>query len=90
VGNLLHLSGIQLRNQLLDPMFPLQVVGGKQLGGQIPEMLAGVPNVHDLNGTHRVLVRNVPDPLGAVAEHHCYFGAASTALPCFGIDVATE
>jgi hypothetical protein len=49
-----------------------------------------VSNIYDLNVPHKVLVRDIPDPLGTVAQHDFLLGAALTALPSFGVDPATE
>ncbi len=47
----------------------MDVVAGVEESRQIPEVLAGMIPIDDLNGAGKILVGKVPDPLGAVSYH---------------------
>ena len=62
----------------------------EELGGNLPDVLARMINVNDLNGTGEMLVGNVPDPERAVRQHHFDCCLAPASLPGFGIDAWTK
>src|SRR6266851_2143058 len=53
-------------------------------------MLASVPDVDDLDRASKMLVGDIPDPLGAVAQHHFLFGPIPSPFEGFGIESAAE
>src|SRR5579859_296014 len=53
-------------------------------------MLASVPDVDDLDCTGKMLVGDIPDPLGAITQHHLLFSAIPTPFEGFGIKAATK
>jgi hypothetical protein len=62
------------------------LVIGKQLGGELPEMLAGMVEIDDLDGAREVLVGQIPDPNGAVGNDCFLVGPAPAAPPGFGVE----
>ena len=69
----------------LHPSPLLLLIIGMQLASQLPEMLAGVIQIDDLNGARKMLLRQVPDPLGAIADDDLVLRVAPTALPGFDV-----
>jgi len=61
-----------------------------QRARQVPQVLAGVKDIDDLNGAREVLIGKVPDPFGPIADHDFGFGTAPTALPGFRIEVLAK
>jgi hypothetical protein len=61
-----------------------------QKSRQIPEVLAGVTQIDDLNRAREVLVCDVPDPLGPVADDHFLLGAAPASIPCLQEHTSAE
>src|SRR5450631_1070804 len=53
-------------------------------------MLPGMIKIHDLNGAGKVLVGQIPDPDGSVAEDHFEFGPLPSSAPSFAIDAVAE
>jgi hypothetical protein len=49
-----------------------------------------VPDVNDLDGAGKVLVGDIPDPFGAIAQHHPLFGPFPAAFPSFGVQAASK
>lgn len=43
-----------------------------------------------LNGPDKMLVGDVPDPLGAIAEHNFLLSPAPAALPGFGVEAVAK
>ena len=50
------------------PSFLAQWVIGEQVARQIPEVLARVKQINNLNRAGKVLIGEIPDPVGAVAD----------------------
>jgi len=48
-------------------------------------MLPGMIKIHDLNRAGKVLLSDIPDPLGSVADNHFLGSTAPAALPGFGV-----
>jgi hypothetical protein len=61
-----------------------------QFARQIPEVLASVKKVDDLNGSGEVLVGDIPDPFGPVSEDYLGFGAFPAAIPGFEVTPGAE
>lgn len=53
-----------------DPSFAGLVVIGKQLDREFPQMLAGVINIHHLDGVREVLTGQVSDPNGSITDYN--------------------
>lgn len=58
---------------------------GCERGGEIVQVLAGVVDVHDRGGFGRDRGGPVPDPGGAVAEHHQLADVIGAAAASFGV-----
>ena len=71
------------------PAFGLLVVGVK-FAAEIPEVLARVIEIYDLNGAGELFLADVPDPVGAVAHDHLDLRPPPAALMGFGVDPAGE
>lgn len=52
----------------------------------VPEMLTGMEEIDDLNGTGEVLVSIVPYPFGSVSNDDLLLGAIPAAVPGFEVD----
>src|SRR4029077_14298079 len=52
--------------------------------------LASVIEIDDLGGFRKMQIRLIPDPLGAVSQHHFFLRSRPTSLPGFGIQPAAE
>ena len=74
----------------LDPGFLLHFVIGMQLARQIPEVLASVIQIDDLNRAGKVLLGEIPDPFGPIAHDDLLFRAAPAALPGFQVDALAK
>ena len=72
------------------PAFLLGLLVRIQLARQFPEVLAGVIEIDDLNRAGEVLIGNIPDPFGSIADDDLLFGAAPTALPGFQIEALAK
>src|SRR6185436_3559890 len=66
------------------------IIGGKELGRYIPEVLASMPDVNNLDRASKVLVGNVPDPLGPIAQHNFLLGPIPAALPSFDVETTAK
>src|ERR1017187_7176229 len=66
--------------------FRFGFVQGEQLAGQIPQVLASVKEIDNLNCAGEVLRGDVPDPFGSVADRHFLSRPAPAAIP--GLDRA--
>src|ERR1700730_18508943 len=53
-------------------------------------MLPGMIKIDDLNGAGKVLVGQIPDPHGAVADDHFELGPLPSSAPDFAIDAEAE
>ncbi len=70
-----------------DPGFLARQVVGVQFAREFPEMLAGVIEIDDLQGAGKVLIGQVPDPFGAVADDDLLLPRGSSrGFPGFQID----
>src|SRR5713226_2330730 len=58
--------------------------------GHLPEMLAGVELVVDLEDVVKMQIGEVPDPLGPVAHDYFLSGSVPTAILGFGIEALAE
>src|ERR1035438_3581417 len=72
------------------PAFLLGLLVGIEFAGQVPEMLAGVIKIDNLNGPGEVLIGDIPDPFGSIADDDLLYGTAPAALPGFQIDALAE
>src|ERR1035438_2623843 len=86
----LNLAALQAIETAGDPLSETLAVIRKQLGRQVPQMLASMIEVDDLNGAWKVLIGEIPDPDRAVADHHLLLGPAPATPPGFGIESETE
>ena len=68
-----------------DPGVAVLGVVGMQEPRQVPQVLAGVEEIDDLEGTGKVLLGEVPDPFGTVADDDLLLGAAPATVP--GLEV---
>jgi hypothetical protein len=85
-NQLFDFAAIQQLLVHLHPGFLFCLIIRVQLAGYLPEMLAGVVEIDDVNGAWKVQFSNIPDPLGAVADDHLQQRAAPPASGSFGID----
>src|SRR5438874_11287810 len=53
-------------------------------------MLAGVPDIDNLDGTGKMLVGDIPDPLGAVAQHNLFLGPIPSSFEGFEIEASAK
>src|ERR1035438_3423560 len=53
-------------------------------------MLPGMIKIHDLDGAGKVLLSQIPDPNGSVADDHFEFGPLPSSAPGFAIDAVAE
>jgi hypothetical protein len=53
-------------------------------------MLASVPDIDDLDRACKMLVGDIPDPLGAVAEHDFLFGPIPSPFEGFHIEPSAK
>ena len=53
-------------------------------------MLTSVIQIDDLNRAGEILLGDVPDPFGAVADDNLLFGAAPAALPDLDVESFSE
>src|SRR6266498_4047305 len=53
-------------------------------------MLPGMIKVHDLDGAGKVLIGQIPDPNGSVADDHFELGPLPSSAPSFAIDAVAE
>jgi hypothetical protein len=74
----------------LDPDFLLHFVIGIQFAGQLPEALASVVQIDDLNGAWKVGLTQIPDPFGSVAHDDFLLRPAPAAIPGLQVDALTE
>ena len=80
-------SQSSLRDQ---PTLLRRRIGGMELARQVPEMLAGMIEIDDLDRAGKVLIGDVPDPVGAIADDDFGWGAVPSAVPGLGIDPKAE
>jgi hypothetical protein len=60
----------------LHPSLLLPCVVGVQLARQLPQVLAGVIKIDNLNRRREMQIGKIADPLGAVADHDLLYCAA--------------
>src|SRR5262245_7566833 len=72
------------------PSFLLDFRLGIELARNLPQMLACVVQINDLDRVREVFGDQVPDPLRTIADHHLLFCTAPTALRSFAIDPFAE
>ena len=73
-----------------DPGVAALGVGGIEQASHIPEMLAGMQQINDLNRAGEVLLGDVPDPLGTIADDDLFLGATPAAFPGLQIEALAE
>src|SRR5512138_1901667 len=73
-----------------DPAVPTFGVDGKQQACQLPQVLACMEQIDDLNGSGKMLSGEVPDPSGAVANNDLLVGAAPAAFPRLDVESPAE
>ena len=74
----------------LHPGFLVRFIVGIQPARQLPEVLARVIEIDDLNRAGKMLVGQIPDPFGSVAHDDFLFRAAPAAVPGFQIDALAK
>ena len=72
------------------PGFLAGFVIGMQLANQIPQVLAGVKEIDNLHRAGKMLLGQVPDPLGPVGYDNYFLSAAPAAIPGFHIEPLTK
>ena len=73
-----------------EPALLAERVIGTKRSSQFPEVLAGVEEVYNLEGSWEMLIGDIPDPAGPVADDHFGLCARPSLLPSFGIDAKAE
>src|ERR1017187_5390558 len=68
------------------PGFLLYFVVGIQLARHIPQVLASMIQIDDLNCARKMLGDEVPDPFGAIADSDFLFRPLPPAVPGFPVD----
>src|SRR5271169_4287310 len=65
-------------------------IGGLQLATQFPHMLAGMPQIDNLNGSWKMLLGNGPVVMLAVGQNHPMDGATPASTIGFGVERPAE
>src|SRR5215469_9645069 len=73
-----------------DPLVSPFCVVGKEQTRQLPQVLTGVEEVDDLNGSREVILGDVPDPFCAIADDDLLFGARPATFPGFDVKAPAE
>ncbi len=73
-----------------DPGFLVRQVVGVQLTRQIPQVLASVIQIDDLNGARKMYVGVVPDPFGSITDDRFLRRPAPATVPGFQIDALAK
>src|SRR5580658_4082457 len=96
------IDGTELAYQIFDLPFIQQVLVNHyptplfgflvrvQFASQVPQVLARVKEIDDLNRAREVLIGKVPDPFGSIADHDRLFGAAQTAPPDLRVELPAK
>ena len=74
----------------LHPSFLLDFLVGIQLARHLPQMLASMVEVDNLNRVREVFGDQSPDPYGSIADYHLLFRAAPTTFYRFQIDALAK
>ena len=90
LDELLDLSSIQLFLQSRCPARALALIGWKDLAGKFPQMLPRMIEVHDLNGTWKMLVGDIPPAWRTVIQNDSFAGVTLTPIPGFPIKTPSE
>src|SRR5580704_150998 len=53
-------------------------------------MLAGMPDIDDLDRASKMLIGDIPNPFGAVAQHHFLFCPIPASFEGFGVEPTAE
>ena len=69
-----------------DPGFLIPFVIGIQPASQLPQMLARMIEIDNLNRAWKVLLGKIPDPFGPITHDNLLFRSTPAALPGFHID----
>ena len=69
----------------IDPILLLTLVMRVQVASQVPEVLAGVIEIENLNCAGEVLVGDIPDPYGAIADNDFLDRTVPASVPGFQI-----
>src|SRR6266853_1486075 len=88
VYQLLDLALIEFVLLAQNPAFLFHLLVRVQRACQSPEMLPGMIEIHDLDGPGEVLLCDVPNPVGPVAENDLGLRPAPATLPGLYIDAA--
>jgi hypothetical protein len=80
---LFDLTCIESRLLAHYPAFLPDLIIGVEFASQIPQVLARMIEIDDLNGTGKVLVGDVPDPFGSIAHHDFLLRPTPALLPGF-------
>jgi hypothetical protein len=65
-------------------------VNGKQFGGKLREMLAGVVEIDDLDRAGEMLISEIPDPDRTITDQYFLLGLAPSTPPSLGVDPEAE
>src|SRR5713101_4575956 len=73
-------------NWRISRRFCSSLIGGIQFASQVPEMLAGMIEIDDLNRTWKVLIGNIPDPVRAITHDNSDAGPVPASIVGLGIN----
>ena len=85
-NQLLDLPLIEFGLVTHDPLFLTSIVARIQQTSQIPEMLASMEEIDNLNGAGKMQIGEIPNPFGSIADDDFLFGAAPATITGFPID----
>jgi hypothetical protein len=86
----LDVAGVQFDDAEIGPGLGLGCAGAVEDLGEFAEVFASVVEIDDLDGAREVLVGEIPDPQGAVAEDDGLLGAPAAATDGLGEDATCE
>jgi len=73
-----------------DPLSLKGILPGIEEADNLPEMLAGVKQINDLDSTRKMHIGKIPNPWGSVGHDDFLDGSTPTAILGFGIEAFAE
>jgi hypothetical protein len=81
---------VELVLKLCSPPLLPALIGGEQLAGENPEVLAGMVDINDLNHARKLAIGDVPDPYSSIAEDDPEPCMVTAFLQGFGAQSSAE
>src|SRR5207245_8991361 len=85
VNHAIHLTVVQFVRLGHHPAPLAGSIVRAEFGREYPQVLARMIQNHDLDGVGEVQLNDVPDPFGAISDHHLLLRASPTPVPSLGI-----